>query len=50
MLEDTPFDLVLTDLFMPRIDGIALTRAIKSMGLTGAGHCYDRVCHHRGCG
>ena len=34
MLEDTPFDLVLSDLFMPRIDGIALTRAIKSMGLT----------------
>jgi len=33
MLEDTPFDLVLSDLFMPRIDGIALTRAIKSMGL-----------------
>ena len=34
MLEDTPFDLVLSDLFMPRIDGIALTRTIKSMGLT----------------
>jgi diguanylate cyclase (GGDEF)-like protein len=33
MLEDMPFDLVLSDLFMPRIDGIALTRAIKSMGL-----------------
>ena len=33
MLEDTPFDLVLSDLFMPHIDGIALTRAIKSMGL-----------------
>ena len=34
MLENEEFDLVLTDLFMPRIDGIALTRAIKSMGLT----------------
>lgn len=34
MLENQEFDLVLTDLFMPRIDGIALTRAVKSMGLT----------------
>jgi len=34
MLETRTFDLVLSDLFMPRIDGIALTRAIKSMGLT----------------
>jgi len=34
MLENQEFDLVLTDLFMPRIDGIALTMAIKSMGIT----------------
>ena len=34
MLETATFDLVLSDLFMPRIDGIALTRAIKSIGLT----------------
>ena len=34
LLENSRFDLVLTDLFMPRIDGIALTRAVKSMGLT----------------
>jgi diguanylate cyclase (GGDEF)-like protein len=33
MLENEEFDLVLTDLFMPRIDGIALTRAVKSMGI-----------------
>jgi len=34
MLENEEFDLLLTDLFMPRIDGIALTRAVKSMGLS----------------
>lgn len=34
LLEHTAFDLVLSDLFMPRIDGIALTRSITSMGLT----------------
>ena len=33
LLEKTAFDLVLSDLLMPRIDGIALTKAIKEMGL-----------------
>jgi len=33
MLEKSAFDLVLTDLVMPRMDGIALTKAIKEMGL-----------------
>ena len=33
LLEQTAFDLVLSDLLMPRIDGIALAKAIKEMGL-----------------
>lgn len=32
-LQSSTFDLVLTDLVMPRIDGIALTKEIKVMGL-----------------
>ena len=32
LLENTTFDLVLSDLLMPRIDGIALAKAIKEMG------------------
>ena len=32
LLEKTTFDLVLSDLLMPRIDGIALAKAIKEMG------------------
>jgi DNA-binding NtrC family response regulator len=33
LLEQTAFDLVLSDLLMPRIDGIALAKAIREMGL-----------------
>ena len=33
LLEQNAFDLVLSDLLMPRIDGIALAKAIKEMGV-----------------
>jgi diguanylate cyclase (GGDEF)-like protein len=33
LLEQTAFDLVLSDLLMPKIDGIALAKTIKEMGL-----------------
>lgn len=33
LLENVTFDLVLSDLLMPRMDGIALTKKIKEMGL-----------------
>ncbi len=32
-LDEQPFDVVITDLVMPRIDGIALTKAVREMGL-----------------
>jgi diguanylate cyclase (GGDEF)-like protein len=33
ILQDQPFDLVISDLFMPGVDGIALTKAIHEKGI-----------------
>jgi DNA-binding NtrC family response regulator len=33
LLEQSPFDLIISDLIMPQMDGIAFTKSIKALGI-----------------